>query len=331
MTEAVIFGVTGQDGSYLAELLLSKKYQVTGVARRTSTPNTGRIQHLLDNSRFRLVQGDVLDFPCVMKILQEEAPDEVYNLAAQSHVGTSFTQPCLTWNVTAGGCLNILEAIRLLEYEPRFYQASSSEMFGSAYSVNTSGVYQDEKTPMLPNSPYAVAKLAGHHLCRIAREAYGIFACSGILFNHESPRRGEEFVTRKITRWLGQNQKKILSHQHTQLKLGNVQARRDWGHARDYVKAMWMMLQHDRADDYVISTGESHSVSEFLELAWSIAGLGGMDINQYVVSEPANYRPYEVPYLCGSHSRAWEVLGWKPEVSFEELVREMVLHDLDGV
>ena len=324
--KALIFGITGQDGSYLAELLLSKGYEVVGVTRRTSTPNTLNINHILQN--VVLVEGDVTDGFNVSKIIEEHKPDEIYNLAAQSHVGTSFKQPNLTWDITAGGVLNILEAIRYSErrFEMRFYQASSSEMFGKNFSTVNGRFkeikFQDENTPFVPQSPYAIAKLAAHHLVRNYREGYGIHGSCGILFNHESERRGEKFVTRKITKWIGEFKSWAMDvgfmndpPQHgndlllgpdnstfPKLRLGNLDAKRDWGHAEDYVNAMWLMLQKDDPDDYVIGTGETHSVREFLDAAFASVGID--DWSNLVVVDPEFYRPAEVDYLLGIPKKA---------------------------
>lgn len=340
MKKAVIFGVTGQDGSYLAELLLGKGYAVIGVARRTSTGNQERIRHILSNPAFKVVDGDVTDASSVYRVLDTSGPDEIYNLAAQSHVGVSFAEPAHTWQATACGALHILEWLRSCYRSPRFYQASSSEMFGAARSrrlvKDIQEYFQDETTNFLPNSPYAVAKLAAHHLCRIYREAYGIFACSGILFNHESPRRGDEFVTRKIARYVASMSNTCLRDdcyccQYVKLHLGNLDAKRDWGHARDYVRAMWMMLQHKKPDDFVIATGETHSVQEFLDAAWATAGFQPEVLSRFVQSDPSLLRPCEVPFLRGDASKARNELGWSPSVTFADLVKEMVLYEMDVV
>ena len=348
--KALIFGITGQDGSYLAELLLKKGYRVTGVTRRVSVNTTARIQHILP--KIKIVEGDITDAFNINKIIQDEEPDEIYNLAAQSHVGTSFNQPNLTWDITAGGVLNILEAIR---YSPnkehmRFYQASSSEMFGKNYTLATSGTlsvdtggsvvvdskfgkglytypkYQDEDTPFVPQSPYGIAKLAAHHLVRIYREGYGIHGSCGILFNHESERRGEAFVTRKITKWIGEFVASGNDNSFPQLGLGNLQAKRDWGHAEDYVEAMWLMLQQDEPDDYVVATGETHSVADFLDAAFAAVDID--DWSNLVFIDPKFYRPAEVDYLLGVPAKAEEKLGWKRKISFNDLAKRMVEHDL---
>ena len=375
--KAIIFGITGQDGSYLAEFLLEKGYDVIGVTRRVSVDTLQRISHILP--QLNIIEGDITDAFSVSNIINEEEPDEVYNLAAQSHVGTSFKQPSLTWDVTAGGVLNILEAIRYSgrKEEIKFYQASSSEMFGKNFSKKgyAGGIkisydgrleadmgkkteplkFQDEDTPFAPQSPYAIAKLAAHHLVINYRDSYEIFGCSGILFNHESERRGEKFVTRKITKWIGDflkwrefaglEDETILTfsedsiHVHSKadviktipktefpkLRLGNLEARRDWGHAEDYVRAMWLMMQEDIPDDYVVATGHTHSIKEFLDTAFDLVGISDWD--KYVTIDPEFYRPSEVDYLLGSPLKANTVLDWKPEVAFVQLVQRMVESD----
>ena len=330
--KAIIFGITGQDGSYLAELLLEKDYEVVGVTRRVSVPTLNRIEHILP--KIKIVEGDITDAFSVSNIIKEEEPDEIYNLAAQSHVGTSFKQPSLTWDVTAGGVLNILEAIRYSSRKDniKFYQASSSEMFGKNYSLREQFVdilkYQDEKTPFAPQSPYAIAKLAAHHLVRNYRDSYGIFACSGILFNHESERRGEKFVTRKITKWIGEFVASGMDKEFPALRLGNLDAKRDWGHAEDYVRAMWEMMQHETPNDYVVATGETHSVRDFLDVAFKHVGID--DWEDLVVIDPEFYRPSEVDYLLGIPAKAKRVLGWEPEISFEKLAERMVDSDVEA-
>ena len=330
MKRAIIYGVTGQDGSYLSDLLLSKEYTVYGVTRRTSFNNTLRISHLLNKKQFHLVQGDITDTSSIYRLLNEVQPDEVYNLAAQSHVGTSFNQPLLTWNVTGQGCLNILEVIRQMGNRPRFYQASSSEMFGDQYNLdNNREKYQDERTTFSPQSPYAIAKLAAHSAVSLYRRSYDLFACGGILFNHESERRGERFVTRKISRyvadlyWATQTGRSI-----PKLKLGNLSAKRDWGHAEDYVTAMWMMLQHDYADDFVISTGNTYSVEDYLKQAFKCINI--VEYMQYVEIDESLKRPSEVPYLRGISKKAERRLNWKPNITFDNLVTRMVRHDLQN-
>ena len=330
MKKAIIYGVTGQDGSYLSELLLSKEYTVYGITRRSSVDNTIRINHLSNENNFNLVQGDVTDTSSIYRLLNEVQPDEVYNLAAQSNVGISFNQPLLTWNVTGQGCLNILEVIRQMGNRPRFYQASSSEMFGDQYNLdNNREKYQDERTTFNPQSPYAIAKLAGHSAVSLYRRSYDLFACGGILFNHESERRGERFVTRKISRyvadlhWATQTGRSI-----PKLKLGNLSARRDWGHAEDYVEAMWMMLQHDYADDFVISTGNTYSVEDYLKQAFKCINI--VEYMQYVEIDESLKRPSEVPYLRGISKKAERRLNWKPNITFDNLVTRMVRHDLQN-
>jgi GDPmannose 4,6-dehydratase len=315
MPKALITGVTGQDGSYLAELLLAKGYEVVGMVRRTSHHSYERIEHLLD--RIEVVAADLLDQHSLTVVLQETRPDEVYNLAAQSYVPTSWTQPVLTGEFTALGVTRILEAIRLVHPTARFYQASSSEMFGKVTDTP-----QREETSFYPRSPYGVAKVYGHWITVNYRESYGLFAVSGILFNHESPRRGIEFVTRKVTDGVA----RIKLGLARELRLGNLDARRDWGFAGDYVDAMWRMLQQDRPQDYVIGSGETHSVRELVELAFAHVGL---DYRQYVVSDPRYYRPAEVDLLLADPSKARRELGWTPKVGFAELVAMMVDADLE--
>jgi GDPmannose 4,6-dehydratase len=324
MPTALITGITGQDGSYLAELLLGKGYAVHGVVRRASTFNRGRIDHLtldpaLPADRFALHYGDMADGSSLRRVIETVRPDEVYNLAAQSHVRVSFDQPEYTADVVATGTLRLLEAVREhIERTGRlvrFYQAGSSEMFGASPPPH------DEATPFHPRSPYAVSKLAAHWFGVNHREAHGMFVCNGILFNHESPRRGESFVTRKITVAVA----RIVAGTQETLALGNLEARRDWGFAGDYVDAMWRMLQHDTAGDYVVATGESHSVREFVEAAF---GCVQLDWRKYVRHDDRYLRPSEVDHLLGDASRARQVLGWAPTISFEQLVRMMVEADL---
>jgi GDPmannose 4,6-dehydratase len=314
MPKALITGVTGQDGSYLAEFLLDKGYEVVGMVRRTSHDSYERIEHLLD--RIEIVAADLLDQHSLTVVLQETRPDEVYNLAAQSFVPTSWTQPVLTGEFTALGVTRILEAVRLVNPKARFYQASSSEMFGKV-----SETPQRETTSFYPRSPYGVAKVYGHWITVNYRESYDLFAVSGILFNHESPRRGIEFVTRKVTDGVA----RIKLGLATELRLGNLDARRDWGFAGDYVEAMWLMLQQPKARDYVIGTGEAHSVRNLVELAF---GHLGLDYRQYVVSDPRFHRPAEVDLLLADSAKARKELGWKPKVSFPALVAMMVDADL---
>ena len=314
MPTALITGITGQDGSYLAELLLSKGYRVVGVARRSSTVTYERIEHLLD--RMTLMQGDLHDQGSLLTLLEEYQPTEVYNLAAQSFVPTSWNQPALTGDITALGVTRILEAIRFVSPRIRFYQASSSEMFGKVLEVP-----QTEATPFYPRSPYGVAKVYGHWITVNYRESFDMFAASGILFNHESPRRGLEFVTRKISDGVA----RIKLGLAKELRLGNLEAQRDWGFAGDYVEAMWRMLQHDKPDSFVIGMGETHSVREFCEVAFGHADL---DYKEFVVQDERFYRPAEVDLLISDPSKARSTLGWEPAVSFKELVNMMVDSDL---
>lgn len=314
---AVIYGATGQDGSYLSELLLSKGYRVIGVKRRSSVINTDNVDHLYDNPLFKLVYGNLSDVGSMYRMLNEYRPDEVYNLAAQSHVRTSFDVPEETVDVVAMGTMRLLEACRNVVPDVRFYQASSSEMYG-----DNADDLKDEDTRMTPASPYACAKLFGHSLVRNYRLGYGMHASSGILFNHESPRRGETFVTRKITQGVA----RIKLGKQKVLKLGNLDAVRDWGFAGDYVEAMWLMLQQYASDDYVVATGECHSVREFVELAFSMAGLNWQD---HVEIDKRLFRPHEVPHLRGNAAKAHKVLGWKPRHSFEQLVKMMYEADLE--
>ena len=315
MKKAVITGITGQDGSYLAELLLSKGYQVTGMVRRASTETFDRIAHFKD--RIALRQADLLDQFSLVKLLDEIQPDEIYNLAAMSFVPTSWSQPVLTGEFTALGVTKVLEAMRMVCPKARFYQASSSEMFGKVLETP-----QTETTPFYPRSPYGVAKAYGHFITVNYRESYNLFAVSGILFNHESPRRGKEFVTRKITDAVA----RIKLGSLKELRMGNLDAKRDWGFAGDYVRAMWLMLQQDVADDFVVATGETHSVREFLQIAFSHVGLNYED---YVVIDPEFIRPAEVELLLGNPAKAKAQLGWKPAVSFPQLVTRMVDADMD--
>jgi GDPmannose 4,6-dehydratase len=317
MKKALITGVTGQDGSYLAEFLLGKGYKVLGMVRRTSTVNFDRITHIQND--IELVQGDLLDQVSLIAILQEHHPDEVYNLAAQSFVPTSFEQPVLTGECTALGVTRVLDAIRLVDKNIRFYQASSSEMFGKVREVP-----QNEDTPFYPRSPYGAAKVYGHWITVNYRESYDLFACSGILFNHESPRRGLEFVTHKVTHGAA----KIKLGLADELRLGNLESQRDWGYVGDYVEAMWLMLQQDEPDDYVIATGKTHSVRELCEVTF---GYLGLDYRDYVVSDPKFYRPAEVDQLVGDAGKARRVLGWEPRVSFEELIHIMVDADMEAL
>lgn len=321
MKKALITGITGQDGSYLAELLLAKGYEVHGIIRRASTFNTGRIDHLykdahISDVRLFLHYGDIADSTNLIKLLYQIQPEEVYHLAAQSHVRVSFDIPEYTGDVTALSTIRILEALRQTEVGARFYQASSSEMFGQAQESP-----QTETTPFYPRSPYGTAKVYAYWATVNYRESYGMFASNGILFNHESPRRGETFVTRKITRAVA----RIKAGIDKKLYLGNLEARRDWGYAKEYVEAMWLMLQQDQPEDYVVATGETHSVREFLEEAFSHVGLDWQD---YVKIDPKYYRPAEVDMLIGNAAKAKAKLGWEPKTTFKELVRIMVDADL---
>ena len=326
---AIVTGATGQDGSYLSELLLDKGYTVVGLRRRSSSEKgLERIEHLLNNDNFKLVEADITDSGCVNSLISEYMPHEVYNLAAQSHVGTSFKQPSYTSQVNLQGPINFLEAIRLLSPSTKFYQASTSEMFGKNYEVFADTKYQKETTPFVPQSPYAVAKLAAHEMVRIYRDSYDLFACCGILFNHESERRGENFVTRKITKWIGEFVASGQDEDFPALRLGNLDAHRDWGHAQDYVDAMYLMLQQDEPEDYVIATSETHSVREFLTEAFNEIGISNFE--PHVVIDPEFYRPCEVDWLLGHTGKARQQLGWRPKVSFPELVQRMVRGDIDA-
>jgi len=316
-TRALITGITGQDGSYLAEYLLNQGYEVFGMVRRSSSENFGRITQIQDQVTF--IQADLLDQASLVQAMRESRPDEIYNLAAQSFVPTSWRQPVLTGEFTALGVNRMLDAMRQVAPEARFYQASSSEMFGKVQEVP-----QRESTPFYPRSPYGVAKLYGHWITINYRESYDLFACSGILFNHESPRRGLEFVTHKITYGVAKI-KLGLAHE---LRLGNLDARRDWGYAGDYVQAMWLMLQQDGPDDYVVATGQTWSVRQFVEEAF---GHVDLDWQKYVVQDPKLYRPAAVDLLVGDPSKAHEKLGWEPSVDFQTLVRMMVDADLEAL
>ena len=317
MPKALITGITGQDASYLAEFLLEKGYEVYGTTRRSSTVNNERIKHIED--RIHILSGDLLDQSSLVSALQVSQPDEVYNLAAQSFVKASWDQPVLTGEFTAIGVTRILEAIRNVNPKIKFYQASSSEMFGKVVEVP-----QKETTRFYPRSPYGVAKVYGHYITLNYRESFDMFACSGILFNHESPRRGLEFVTRKISHAVA----RISLGKQDKLELGNLDAKRDWGFAGDYVEAMWMMLQQDKPDDYVVATGEAHSVQEFVEIAFNFVGIS--DWQKYVVSNVnAHLRPAEVDHLIGDATKAKNELGWTPKTSFRDLVEMMVKSDLE--
>ncbi len=315
MPTALITGITGQDGSYLAEFLLEKGYRVLGMVRHTSYPRLERIEHLLD--KIELVEADLTDLPSLIRVMEKYKPDEVYNLAAQSFVPTSWEQPVLTGEVNALGVTRLLEAIRVAHPKAKFYQASTSEMYGAVREVP-----QNENTPFYPRSPYAVAKVYAHWITVNYRESYGLYAVSGILFNHESPRRGIQFVTRKVTYHVA----KIKLGLAREVRLGNLEAKRDWGYTGDYVKAMWMMLQQDQPEDYVVGTGEAHSVRELCEVAFSYVGL---DYREFVKQDPRYFRPVDVDFLLADPTKAKTKLGWKPSVSFEELIHMMVDADLE--
>ena len=329
---ALITGITGQDGSYLADYLLNHNdySRVIGLNRRSSVNNTARINHLLHNPKFVIEEADLTDPSSIKDLIIKYQPDEIYNLAAQSHVGTSFKQPSLTLCVNTIGVINLLESILKHSYNTKFYQASTSEMFGQEFS--TGEIYendilyiekfQDETTPFRPQSPYGASKLASHNLVRIYRDGYGLFGSCGILFNHESPRRGVNFVTKKITNYIGKLQNGLTNNK---LKLGNLKSCRDWGHAKDYVRAMHMMLQSDKPDDFVIATGDTHSIEEFLEIAFNLIN---KDYRDYIEIDPELYRPAEVDYLRGNPAKAQQLLNWKPEISFENLVQDMVNYDI---
>jgi GDPmannose 4,6-dehydratase len=322
MKTALVTGITGQDGSYLADLLLEKNYRVVGLHRRSSTNNLERIQHLVNNPNFILEEFDLTDPSGCVNVVQKYKPEELYNLGAQSHVGTSFKQPTTTFEIDAVGVINLLEAIRHHSTSTKFYQAGTSEMFGRNYETNENNEkYQNENTKMLPQSPYGVAKLAAYHMVQIYRSAYSLYCCCGILFNHESPRRGENFVTRKITKYIG----KIINKQTSdKLELGNLDAHRDWGHAKDYVKGMWLMLQQETPQDFVLAMGHTHSVKEFLISAFKLVNLNYKD---YVNINEDLFRPAEVDYLRGDPSKARAVLGWVPQYSFEALIQDMIVSD----
>lgn len=324
--KALITGITGQDGSYLAELLLAKGYEVYGIIRRSSSFNTARIDHIYQdphakNVRLRLVYGDLGDASSINRILRDVKPDEIYNLGAQSHVRVSFDVPEYTAEITGLGTIRLLDAIleEGLAKKVKFYQASSSEMFGKVQAVP-----QNEETPFYPRSPYGAAKVYSYWITKNYRESYDMYACNGILFNHESPRRGETFVTRKITKAIAL----IKAGLQDTLYLGNLDAKRDWGYAADYVEAMWLMLQQEKADDYVVATGETHTVKEFLTEAFGHAGL---DWKKYVKTDPRYYRPAEVDLLIGDYSKAKRELGWEPKVTFKELVKTMVDADIEDL
>jgi len=329
---ALITGITGQDGSYLAEFLINRMdyTKVIGLNRRSSVNNTARINHLLHNSKFFLEEADLTDHTSVNDLVVKYQPDEVYNLAAQSHVATSFKQPSTTICINTLGVINLLESILRNCPKARFYQASTSEMFGQEFSVDETinnniqslEKFQDETTPFKPQSPYGVSKLASHNLVRIYRDGYNLFGCCGILFNHESPRRGVNFVTKKITNYIGKLENGLTNEK---LRLGNLKSCRDWGHAKDYVRAMWMMLQQDKPDDFVIATGDTHTIEEFLEIAFRLID---KNYHDYVETDQEFFRPAEVDYLRGKSDKARNLLGWQPEISFEDLVKDMVKYDV---
>ena len=361
MKSALITGITGQDGSYLAEFLLQKDYEVIGLKRRTSTNSLERLGQCIHHPNFLLIEGEISDSGCVYDIVNKYQPDEIYNLAAQSHVATSFEQPDFTFQVNALGPLHFLEAIRRYSPQSKFYQASTSEMFGKNYTERldcydgrtVEAKYQNEETPFQPQSPYAIAKVAAHHLVSMYREAHSVFGCCGILFNHESERRGENFVTRKITKWISEFVVWIDRHnityqdlvfdkdevyipgrvsqdqgfQFPKLRLGNLDARRDWGHAKDYVEAMYTMMQKENPDDYVIATGKTYSIKEFLNEAFSLIDI--WDWENFIVIDPKFYRPADVEYLLGVPLKAKDQLQWEPKVTFEELVKLMVDNDIN--
>lgn len=325
---ALLTGINGQDGSFLAELLLEKGYKVIGIKRRSSTNNCWRLHNILDSPNFILVDGDVTDSISIYNIVDKYKPDEVYNLAAMSFVGSSFEEPQYTAMVNYVGVINVLEAVKKIVPKCRVYQASTSELLGTA--VNKDG-YQDENTIFIPQSPYAISKLAAHHTCRLYRQAYNMFICCGILFNHEGVRRGEEFVTRKITKWIGNNYSKINNGykfllNEEKLNLGNLEASRDFGSSKDYVQSMYLMLQQDTPDDYVIATGETHTIRELLDVAFGYININ--DWTLYVYVNPKFIRPAEVPYLRGDMTKAKEKLGWQPTTTFRELIEEMVESDI---
>lgn len=327
---ALIFGTTGQVGSYLCDSLLLKNYKIFGAVRRCSANNRERLEHLKGVKNIEYIECDITDTSSIARAIKYAEPDEIYNLAAQSHVWTSFHEPAHTWEVTAKGVLNILESIKENVPSARFYQASSSEMFGKNFSVSEDGKFQNENTPFSPQSPYAIAKLAAHHFTRLYRESYGLFTCCGILFNHESERRGENFLSRKVTQYVADIhvscKHKYQLENFTKLKLGNLDAYRDWGHAEDYVNAMWLMLQQPKPDDYVVATGQTQTVKTFVKDAFQCIGLNWED---YVEIDKSLYRPSEVDYLKGDASKARRVLKWEPTVSYEQLVERMVWSDIN--
>jgi len=328
MKKVLITGITGQDGSYLAEFLLDKEYEVIGIKRRSSTNTLGRLKDIMDNPLFTVVEGDIVDPSSINQLVAEYQPQEIYNMAAQSHVHTSFQQPLYTFQVNALGVIHVLEAVRNYSPKTKVLQASTSELFGSNYSIDcsTNTKYQDEHTSFSPNSPYAVSKLAAHELIRLYRDAYGIFSCAAVSFNHESARRGEEFVTRKITRWIGRFVESGFDKKFPPLYLGNLDAIRDWSHAKDMMRGMWMMLQQDEPKDYVLCSGVGYSIKAFLDVAFSYVGIN--DWTSYIVVDPKFYRPCEVEFLQGRYDLIKQELGWEPKISFISLVTEMVDYDV---
>lgn len=349
MKTAIISGVTGQDGSYLSEYLLEKKYQVIGFSRRTASHSTDRIDHIINSPNFKYLEGDVTDSSFIWSLISKYKPDHFYNLAAQSHVHTSFENPYSTFQIDTMGVLNTLDAIRSISPKTRFYQAGTSELFGSSFTLSDKGEkYQDENTCFVPNSPYAVAKLAAHHLVRLYRESYGLFACSGVLFNHESPRRGENFVTQKIVKWivefdnwryltmlnadeLTETEDGLSVYGRTpnnafpKLRLGNLDSCRDWGHAKDYIKAMFLMLNRDAPDDFVVGSGRTHTIRDFLSISFSKIGVKSWD--KFVLIDQEFIRPAEVPYLKSNPVKAKTELQWEPQYSLEELIAEMIYEE----
>lgn len=320
---AIVTGVTGQDGSYLSEFLLKKEYDVYGMMRRSSVDTRGRLTNILDHPNFHLIEGDVTDSTGIMKIVRDVNPDEIYNLAAQSHVGTSFNQPLASIDINTGGVVNILEAIRQIKPDCKYYQASTSELYG-----DTKHTPQDETTPFSPVSPYAISKLASFHFVKMYRNAYNIFASNGILYNHESPRRGDNFVTRKITKYVANL---YLARQHGSaivppLELGNLDSMRDWGDARDFVVGMWMILQHNKPDDFILATGHTRSIKDFLDVAFKQIGIN--DWSSFVMQKSDLMRPCEVPLLLGDVSKASRELGWSPRISFNQMVADMIANDI---
>jgi GDPmannose 4,6-dehydratase len=335
MSCAIITGITGQDGSYLCEYLLDIGYKVVGMKRRSSSDNTGRLSNVLDNANFLLVDGDITDCASLSGVFDAatqffgKPPSECYNLCAQSHVKTSFEQPIYTFNVNAIGVINILELIRSKYSETRLYQASTSEMFGNNHKVDCNNVkYQDLTVQFSPRSPYAIAKVAAHQSVGLYKESYGVFGCCGVLFNHGSPRRGEQFVERKVTKYVASLYHALKkNYTHPKLKLGNINSCRDFGHAKDYVRAMHMMLQQDKPNNYIVATGVAHSITHLCEVAFNCIG---QDYHDWITIDPNLFRPSEVDYLCGDSLLTQQTLGWKPTISFSNMIREMVTSDMMG-